>query len=638
MKIISLHIVSFGKLKNVDLQLNSGIFVLKQANSFGKTTLAGFIRAMLYGFTYTRTKGVTDVSHFAPWSSTEKFGGSMVVEHDGTHYRIERFFGTTARQETLAITNEKTGKEISWQKQPGEMLLGLTAESYDRSAYFPQEAVELESNENLDSRLANLVEDSAENYDKVQEKLRAYKKNLRYERGLGGEIYELECKKRVLEEQLNRTQNAEKRAVEIDRRLAQIAEEKSALAKRHAEYSEQQTKLQRAVAQAQPTEEDKRIKTRLAELDEKLSRIPAEFDSDFQRCDALAKEIAEVSEIEPQQTSPQRKPIFLAKILSAILCVAGIVFIALGIANVFSLALGVAIGVVCVGVGCAVIGIVAFREKKYKNVKRNGDNKSLPSKKDELLAQYLNLARKYVYTDGEDYETVKRNLWQAHVNYQGDVRERNTLLPLVSRSHADTAKVEQEISNINNVLSALTQQMSELAMETGRLTEERKGLVFNSVDIMDQLLTVEEERKQAVHRYEVADTVVKLLEQAKDNLSSSYLPRLCARCSQLLQEITQSEFSVVVDRSFTVSIREKGQTKPITEFSRGIREITLLCFRVALSELLYDGAIPFVIIDDAFVNFDEDNFVRATALLKKLSTHAQVIYFTCHNRMGNLLK
>ena len=127
------------------------------------------------------------------------------------------------------------------------------------------------------------------------------------------------------------------------------------------------------------------------------------------------------------------------------------------------------------------------------------------------------------------------------------------------------------------------------------------------------------------------------MEQAKDNLSSSYLPRLCARCSQLLQEITQRQLSVVVDRNFTVSIREQGQTKPISEFSRGIREITLLCFRIALSELLYDGAIPFVIIDDAFVNFDEDNFARATLLLKNLSAHAQVIYFTCHNRMGKLL-
>lgn len=87
-----------------------------------------------------------------------------------------------------------------------------------------------------------------------------------------------------------------------------------------------------------------------------------------------------------------------------------------------------------------------------------------------------------------------------------------------------------------------------------------------------------------------------------------------------------------------MQIRQDGQTKPMGEFSRGIREITLLCFRIALAELLYDGQIPFMIADDAFVNFDENNFVRATDLLKSVAEHGQVIYFTCHKRTGSLLK
>ena len=522
MKIISLHVVAFGKLKNVELKFNSGLNVIKQVNSFGKTTMAGFIRAMMYGFTYTRTKGVTDVSHFAPWGSTDKFGGSMVVEHNGAHIRLERFFGATARQESLSITNEKTGAPLNWQKQPGEMLLGLTAESYDRSAYFPQEAVELASNENLDSRLANLVEDTAEDFDKVQDNLRAYKKKLRYERGLGGEIYELECKKRELSEQLNRAQNAERRAAEIDKRLAQIAQDRAALAQRHEEYSQQ---------------------------------------------------LAEVVEIKDEKNERKwHKAVVIAAV--AFICV-GIVLSVLGLLQLVAVSLMYAVGIPFIILGIAAIIYEYAVDRKYRRALMD-----VESKKEELA--------------------------------------RNR-----------TAQ--------SNVLSALTQQMSELATETGRLSEERKGLVFNSVEVMDRLLTVEEERKEALHRYEVADEVSKLLEQAKDNLSSGYLPRLCDRCSALLQEITQGNFAVVVDRSFTVSIRENGQTKPMSEFSRGIREITLLCFRVALSELLYDGALPFVIIDDAFVNFDEDNFTRATTLLKKLSAHAQVIYFTCHNRTGNLL-
>ena len=537
MKIISLSVVAFGKLKNVNLQFKNGLNVIKNDNGFGKTTLAGFIRAMLYGFNYTRTKGVTDASHYAPWGSNDKFGGSMVVEHEGTCYRIERFFGLTARQETLSVTNNSTGKAVNVIGQPGEMFLGLTADSYDRSAYFPQEAVELSSNDNFETRLANLVEDSAEDFDKVQEKLRNYKKNLRYERGVGGEIYQLDCQKQELNRQLNEAQYAERRAVEIDKRLAEIEQDKATLNERRTEFSEQLTRLQSAVREAQS------------------ERQPLQPEP-------------------PKQTKNNKLLLFLGIALAFV----GIVFLVLGVTQVLRV-VGYYVGVASFALG--VIAVVVY----------------------------------FVYGKRAKRDQVEET-------------------PQIDRQQ-DYATVA---STCINELSALNERMNSLATETGRLTEERKGLVFNNVEIVDKLLAVEEKRKDAIHRYEVADEVVKLLNQAKDNLSSSYLPKLCARTSSLLQEITHSDLSVAVDRDFTISIREMGQTRRFDEFSRGIREITLLSFRVALSELLYDGAIPFVIIDDAFVNFDEDNFLRATTLLKKLSTHAQIIYFTCHNRTGELLK
>ena len=535
MKIVSIHVVAFGKLKNVNLQLNSGINVLQHTNGFGKTTLASFIRAMLYGFTYTRQKGATDVSHYAPWDGAEKFGGSIVVEHEGEIYRIERFFGLTARQETLKVTNDVTGREVHWQKQPGELLLGLTADSYDRSAYFPQEAVELATNDNLESRLANLVQDGV-NYDKVQDKLRAYKKNLRYERGYGGKIYELDCDKQKLSQQLAAAEASERRSVEIDRRLQQIAQEKAELTARQSECSAELQKVQQQTV-AQPTQE----------------------------------------KAQPRPTlSNKGNNILLC--LGAALAVVGIIFLALGVANVLGV---VAYIVGAVGVALGACGVTAY------------------------VVAYL------------------RNKRSATVTPQ---------------NKAEQEQSQHNTRNYVDVLNELAERLSELALEAGRLTEEKKNLSFDSVAIQDKILAVEEEQKVALRRFNVADYVVKLLERAKDNLSRSYLPRLCARASQLLGEVTQSDLSVVIDRNFALSLREKGQTKPISEFSRGIREITLLCFRVALSELLYDGAIPFVIIDDAFVNFDEPNFLRATTLLKKLSASAQVIYFTCHDRTGNLLK
>ena len=48
MRLISLHIDAFGKLRNFDLEFSSGITEILGENGYGKTTLAALIKAMLY--------------------------------------------------------------------------------------------------------------------------------------------------------------------------------------------------------------------------------------------------------------------------------------------------------------------------------------------------------------------------------------------------------------------------------------------------------------------------------------------------------------------------------------------------------------------------------------------------------------
>lgn len=534
MKILSIHVQTFGKLNDVKLDLHDGVNAIQNVNGYGKTTLASFIRAMLYGFTYKTVGGVKDSARFAPWQGSGRFGGSMVVLHEGVTYRIERFFGATPRQETLAVTNDKTGKPVDLNTlQPGEFFLGLTADSYDRSAYFPQEAVELSSNDNFDSRLANLIENGAEDFDDVVKKLTARKKTFRLDRGNGGKIYDLQCKERELLQRQSDGQRAERRAAEIDRTLAQIEIEQQSL---REQLSREIEKVKQQPPQQQPLQP------------------------------------------QPQQVQPQRSSGTLLY-FGITLALLGIVFFVLGIAQTLGVvAYAVGASMLALGIGSVIVRFVLAQRAKP--------------------------------------QPTERQIEQQHVEQP----------------------TEQEKAPEKSNEHDIVERLNALAMQVGQLTAERKSLAFDSVAVQDELLAVAEQKQQAEFECKVCETVIGLLYEAKDNLSSSYLPRLTARCSELLSEITQSDLAVVVDRNFNVKIRQQGQTRDMSEFSRGIREITLLCFRVALSELLYDGAIPFIIIDDAFVNFDEYNFVRATDLLRQIAKHAQVVYFTCHNRTGKLLQ
>lgn len=54
MKIKSLYISSFGKIKNYSLDLTGGINCIFENNGWGKSTLSVFIKAMFYGLNDTK--------------------------------------------------------------------------------------------------------------------------------------------------------------------------------------------------------------------------------------------------------------------------------------------------------------------------------------------------------------------------------------------------------------------------------------------------------------------------------------------------------------------------------------------------------------------------------------------------------
>ena len=144
MKLVSVSITAFGKLKNVAFNFADGVNILQQANGFGKSTLCAFVRAMLYGlnYGYKLVDGIrtNDVIKYMPWDSSSKFGGSMEIAHEGKTYRIERFFGATAKSESCIVTDTSTGQQLNV-ANPGEHFLGLTVDSFDRCTYLPQEYV-----------------------------------------------------------------------------------------------------------------------------------------------------------------------------------------------------------------------------------------------------------------------------------------------------------------------------------------------------------------------------------------------------------------------------------------------------------------------------------------------------------------
>lgn len=79
MKLLECHVDNFGKLSNYEYRFSESLTVIQEPNGFGKSTLAAFIKAMLYGFPRTAGRNVAgnERKKYLPWQGGT-YGGSLI--------------------------------------------------------------------------------------------------------------------------------------------------------------------------------------------------------------------------------------------------------------------------------------------------------------------------------------------------------------------------------------------------------------------------------------------------------------------------------------------------------------------------------------------------------------------------------
>lgn len=166
MKIISLTIGGFGKLKNQSFTFKELTQILSE-NSTGKSTLANFIECMFYGID-AKNSSQRD---YLPWENA-LFGGNLTFEANGKTYRVERSFGKRKQQDSFALFSEDGNPSLDFTDKLGEELFGLNKEAFHRVCFFDQSDYN-GGQSYLSERLNALMSDSDEfnGFEKTEEKL-----------------------------------------------------------------------------------------------------------------------------------------------------------------------------------------------------------------------------------------------------------------------------------------------------------------------------------------------------------------------------------------------------------------------------------------------------------------------------------
>ena len=206
MRIDKINITEFGALKDRSFSLKDGINVFEGRNESGKSTIAAFIRFMLYGMPKkTASSELSDRERGLSWDNLTAAGNMELTLPEGS-YRIERRYqlkGSTAKDaiDECKIIDLATGTEVFKDEIPGKKFLNITADVYDSTSCVRQlECSSIDGN-SVRSSIENLLLSADEKIDtkKAQTKLDSFRKILLHKNAKGGKLYELEIEKAELE-------------------------------------------------------------------------------------------------------------------------------------------------------------------------------------------------------------------------------------------------------------------------------------------------------------------------------------------------------------------------------------------------------------------------------------------------------
>lgn len=173
MKLIRCEIQNFGKIRKGTYEFKDGCNAFCERNGWGKSTLAAFIKIMLYGFENERTRSEfeNERRRFRPWQGGV-YGGKLVFESNGETYEIERIFGSREKDDKFCVRNLRTNLEdTSFLPNVGEALFKIDRESFDRTVFISQSDCATSSTDSINAKLGNLVENTNDinNYDSANQ-------------------------------------------------------------------------------------------------------------------------------------------------------------------------------------------------------------------------------------------------------------------------------------------------------------------------------------------------------------------------------------------------------------------------------------------------------------------------------------
>lgn len=209
-----------------------------------------------------------------------------------------------------------------------------------------------------------------------------------------------------------------------------------------------------------------------------------------------------------------------------------------------------------------------------------------------------------------------------------------------SRVRAQREEIGLELEQLDRKVETLDQSIG--GKETSlRLLEQPSDAVTLAEEVQSDLSNV----RSLVRRYLELRLAATLLKREVESYREKHQGPVLSRASELFPQLTLGKYRALDamyderDEAVLCAVLLDGKMKRVGELSDGARDQLYLALRVASIErfLAHNTPLP-VILDDAFVHFDDERAAAALKVLAQLCGKTQVIMFTHHQRIVDLAK
>lgn len=241
---------------------------------------------------------------------------------------------------------------------------------------------------------------------------------------------------------------------------------------------------------------------------------------------------------------------------------------------------------------------------------------------------------------------LKRNISAAKRAYG---YEDVSLDEMIERQIVCGGQPEEEGKNENGGMTALRERNRQIEQEMAKMNSDLRGfaeqiraVAQNPETLRREIREKKELEKELDHRYQVADIAHSVMEETLNEIRQSFGPELNEKTSEILGKLTGGAYGeTMVRKDYKVQVAS-GEDRHFREygcFSAGTVEQVYLALRLAIVELVESesGKMP-LFLDDVLAQYDDSRAKEAIRYLKEYAEGGQVIMFTCHGFIRELVQ